>query len=185
VERGGPSIGKVGEWCVESQYLQGCSPHLCLLRTDGLAPVSKYWTYRLHAGVMGLVSWGSCATTWSKPLSPTPRLSWGRGNEVTQDTAGPVCLRSPRLLSGVGACFVLVGTSERLPTRITGDVWSWTIRESSVKSVWRVDRIFPYMVYIDSNRRESWIWVPLVCGSHHVDNVMNSMSLLVTKCCVA
>jgi hypothetical protein len=25
VERGGLSIGKVGEWYVESQYLQGCS----------------------------------------------------------------------------------------------------------------------------------------------------------------
>jgi hypothetical protein len=35
-------------------------------------------------------------------------------------TAGPVCLRSPRLLPSVGACFVLVGTSERLPTWTTG-----------------------------------------------------------------
>jgi hypothetical protein len=33
---------KVGEWYVESQHLQGCRPHLCRLRTDGLAPVSKY-----------------------------------------------------------------------------------------------------------------------------------------------
>jgi hypothetical protein len=49
--------------------------------------------------------------------------------------AGSVCLRSPRLLSGVGACFVLVGTSERLPTRIMGDVWSGTICESSMESV--------------------------------------------------
>jgi hypothetical protein len=50
-------------------------------------------------------------------------------------TAGPVCLRSPRLLSGVGAYFVLVGTSERLPTRTTRDVWSGTIRESSMESI--------------------------------------------------
>jgi hypothetical protein len=27
---------------------------------------------------------------------------------------------------------------------------------------------FPCSVYIDSNRRDSQIWVPLVCGSHHV-----------------
>jgi hypothetical protein len=27
---------------VESRHLQGCSPHLCRLSTDGLAPVSKY-----------------------------------------------------------------------------------------------------------------------------------------------
>jgi hypothetical protein len=37
-------------------------------------------------------------------------------------TAGPVYLRLPRLLLGVGAYFILVGTSERLPTRTTGDV---------------------------------------------------------------
>jgi hypothetical protein len=71
--------------------------------------------------------------------------------------AGSVCLRSPRLLSGVGACFVLVGTSERLPTWITGDVWSGTICESSMESVWRVDQVFSCRVYIYSNRRDSRI----------------------------
>jgi hypothetical protein len=69
---------------------------------------------------------------------------------VTQD-AGPVCLRLPRLLPGVGACFILVGTSERLPTRTMRDVWSETIRELSVKSMWLVDRVFSCRVYIDSN----------------------------------
>jgi hypothetical protein len=34
--------GKVREWHVASQHLQRCSPRLCCLRTDGLAPVSKY-----------------------------------------------------------------------------------------------------------------------------------------------
>jgi hypothetical protein len=48
---------------------------------------------------------------------------------------GPVCVWSPRLLPGVGVCFNLVGTSERLPTQTTGDVWSETIRESSMESV--------------------------------------------------
>jgi hypothetical protein len=72
-------------------------------------------------------------------------------------TAGPVYLQSPRLLSGVGACFVLVGISERLPTRTTRDVWSGTICESSVESVWRIDQVFPCRVYIDSNRRDSRI----------------------------
>jgi hypothetical protein len=67
----------------------------------------------------------------------------------------PVCLRSPRLLLGVEACFILVGTSERLPTWTTGDIWSGTIHESSVESVWRVDRVFPCRVYINSNRRDS------------------------------
>jgi hypothetical protein len=51
--KGRPSVGNVGEWYVESQHLQGCSPHLCRLRTDGLALASKYWTCRSHAGDMG------------------------------------------------------------------------------------------------------------------------------------
>jgi hypothetical protein len=37
----GPLVGKVGESDVESRHLQGCRPHLCRLRTDGLSPVSK------------------------------------------------------------------------------------------------------------------------------------------------
>jgi hypothetical protein len=73
-----------------------------------------------------------------------------------------------------------MGTSERLFTWIMRDVWSGAIHESSMESMWRVDRIFPYRVYIDLNRRDSRILVLLVCGSHHVDNLMNSMSLLVT-----
>jgi hypothetical protein len=36
------SVGKVREWYVESWHLQGCSIHLCRLRTDGFAPPSKY-----------------------------------------------------------------------------------------------------------------------------------------------
>jgi hypothetical protein len=175
---GGPSVGKVGEWCVESRHLQDYSPHLCRLRNDVLAPTSKYWTYRSHAGVMGPVSWCSCVTTWLKPLSPFPRLSWGR-MRWPKTTVRLVYLRSPRLLSGVGAYFVIVETSKRLPTWTTGDVWSGTIRESSVENVSRVDRVFQYRVYIDLNLRDSRIWVPLVCDSHRVDNLTNSMSLLV------
>jgi hypothetical protein len=71
--------------------------------------------------------------------------------------AGPVCLRLPRLIPGLGACFGLVGTSKRLPMRTMVDVWSRTIHESSVKSVWCVDRVFPCRVYIDSNRCNSQI----------------------------
>jgi hypothetical protein len=40
--KGRSSVGKVGEWYVESHRLQGCSRRLCRLRTDGLAYVSKY-----------------------------------------------------------------------------------------------------------------------------------------------
>jgi hypothetical protein len=72
-----------------------------------------------------------------------------------------------------------VGTSERLPMQTMGDVWSGTILKSSMKSVGHVDWVFPCRVYIDSNRRDSRIRVSLVCGSHHVDNLTNSMILLV------
>jgi hypothetical protein len=68
-----------------SRHLQGYSPLLCQLRTDVLAPVSKYWMYRSHAGDMGPVSWSSCVTIGSKPLSLTPGLPHGRKNEATQD----------------------------------------------------------------------------------------------------
>jgi hypothetical protein len=37
VESGGPSIGKDGESDAESRHLQGCSPRLCRLKTNGLA----------------------------------------------------------------------------------------------------------------------------------------------------
>jgi hypothetical protein len=60
VESGWPSIRKAGECDVVSRHLQGCSPHLCRLRTDGLAPMTKYWTYRSHAGDMGPVSLVVC-----------------------------------------------------------------------------------------------------------------------------
>jgi hypothetical protein len=71
-----PSVRKVEEWYVESQHLQGCSPRLCQLRTDGLAP----WVSNvlIACWYMGPISWRSCVTTWLKPLPPpTPRLSCG------------------------------------------------------------------------------------------------------------
>jgi hypothetical protein len=40
--KGRQLVEKVGEWYVESQHLEGCSPHLCRLRTVRLAPASKY-----------------------------------------------------------------------------------------------------------------------------------------------
>jgi hypothetical protein len=72
-------------------------------------------------------------------------------------TVRPVCLRLPRLLPGLGACFILVETSKRLPTWTTGDVWSRTIRELSVESVWHVDQVFSCRVYINLNDHDSRI----------------------------
>jgi hypothetical protein len=47
------SEGKDWESAVAISRFLCCSPHLCRLRTEGLVPVSKYWTYRSHAGVYG------------------------------------------------------------------------------------------------------------------------------------
>jgi hypothetical protein len=52
-----------GVWYGKSA-LQGCSPRLCQLRTDGLAPVSKFWTYRLHAGVYGPIKPMQLVVNW-------------------------------------------------------------------------------------------------------------------------
>jgi hypothetical protein len=49
-------VGKVGEWYVANRHLQGGSPHLCRLRTNGLTPTSKYWMYWSHVGDMGPIS---------------------------------------------------------------------------------------------------------------------------------
>jgi hypothetical protein len=85
-----PPVGKVREWYVESWHIQGCSPHLCQLRTDGLAPVSKYWTYRSHAGVYGPSKSSSWLTTGAW-LTPTASLVWLRretGNGLAGRLAG-------------------------------------------------------------------------------------------------
>jgi hypothetical protein len=57
---------------VVSRHLHGYSPHLCRLRTDGLAFVSKYWTYWSHAGDMGPVSLvvGWSTKAWLFPTAP-------------------------------------------------------------------------------------------------------------------
>jgi hypothetical protein len=39
-KNGGSLVGKSD---VEGRQLQGCSPHLCWLRTDGMTPASKDW----------------------------------------------------------------------------------------------------------------------------------------------
>jgi hypothetical protein len=53
-------LGMSGSRYVASRHLQGCSPRLCRLRIIRLAPVSKYWTYRSHAGDIGPVNLAVC-----------------------------------------------------------------------------------------------------------------------------
>jgi hypothetical protein len=71
---------------------------------------------------------------------------------VTQDDGRASLSLVAKASPGVGVCFVHVGTSESFPMQTTGGVWFGTICKSSVESMWRVDRVFPYRVYIDSIR---------------------------------
>jgi hypothetical protein len=93
-----PLARKVGEWFVESQHLQCCSPHLCQLRTNGLALMSKYWTYRSHVGDMGLVS---LVAYCQQRVRLPPLLQWLALERNWVRTHGSVsrravdCVRSP------------------------------------------------------------------------------------------
>jgi hypothetical protein len=81
------------------------------------------------------------------------------------------------------------------PSKSVGDSWKVAMHwPREICMVWDHTRTkrgmrvaywlgFPCMVYIDSNHRDSQIWVPLVCGSHHIDNLMNLMSLSVIDVC--
>jgi hypothetical protein len=50
------------------------SPHMCRLRTEGLIPVSKYWTYRSHANVYGLSKPSSLSST-EEGFAPTTSIA--------------------------------------------------------------------------------------------------------------
>jgi hypothetical protein len=157
VESGGPLVGKVGEWAMESQHLQGCSPRVSV----------KNWWIGLYEQVldilivcwyMGPVIQCNCVTTSAKPLSPTPRLSWGRKNEVTQDDGWASLFLDTRILLGVGAD--LAGTTWKVAMHWPREirmVWDHTRTERGMHVVcWSG---FPCQVYIDLNHRESRIWV--------------------------
>jgi hypothetical protein len=71
------SEGKGGESVVAILSFLCGSPHLCRLRTYGLIPRSKYWTYRSHVGVYRPSKPSSLPSTdaW---LNPTSSLTWLR-----------------------------------------------------------------------------------------------------------
>jgi hypothetical protein len=119
------------------------------------------------------VSWCSFVTTWLNLLSSMPRLSRGRENEVTQDDSQAsmslVAKTSSRCRRPVLTSW---GLAKICYTCTTCDVWSETMRGSRVESVWHVVHVFPCRLYIDLNHHDSRIWVSLICGSHHVDNLI-------------
>jgi hypothetical protein len=134
-----PLVGKVGEWYVESWHFQGYSPRLSRLRIDGLAPTSKYWTYRSHDGVYG-PSKLSIRLSIDVCLSPLLHwLAWERN-----------WVRTHGLVSW---CASLVGLGEKLDT----EPW---IGQSALSNVigdpWRVAMHWPREIHmvLDHTRTE-------------------------------
>jgi hypothetical protein len=135
---------------------------MCRLRTVRLPSMSKYWTYRSHAGDMGPVNLVACGWWIFDFLHYF--IGW-LGRETVYGSAD----RSVGVLGIVsGALFLRNSDSVQLCRWL---VEGWHVRGSPVGSICRayvdwcvkrtchVGRIFPCRVYIDSNRHDSWIWV--------------------------
>jgi hypothetical protein len=156
------SEGKCGKSVVAILRFICGSPCLCRLRTEGLIPVSKYWTYRSHSGVYGL----------SKPTSWLPTEGWlfpttsmvGSGEKLDTDPwitqSGWGLCRKPFFLGAVDL-FKYVGDCakgchvRRLSTgSVHGAYGDWRGKRTC-----HVDYVFPCKMYIDLNRCDSRIWV--------------------------
>jgi hypothetical protein len=131
--------------------LGGCSPRLCWLRTDGLAPTSKYWTYRSHTGDMGPVRLVACH---QQRVALPPLfwfLSWER-NWV--QTYGSVSRRAVECVRSSGSIYRCWWLHERL---LCVDhvryIWSGTIRGLSVECMWRVGQVSPTAWLSDMSNR--------------------------------
>jgi hypothetical protein len=139
-----------------------------------LAPTSKYWTYRSYTDDIDPVS----LVAGCQPMlvfSPLPHwLLWQRSWVRTCGSDGHRavdCVGSPSS-QGQWICTILLMTSRKVAMHWLREIrmaWDHTQTEHGMRVVcWSS---FPYMVYIDSNHCDSQIWVPLVYGSHHVDNL--------------
>jgi hypothetical protein len=142
--------------------LGGCSPRLCRLRTDGLALVSKYWTYRSHPGNMGLLSLVAYHQQRVALLPLLRCLSWERNCVRTRGSVSQCAgdyVRSP-FSRGQWLCLPLLMTSRKVSMRWQHErrmVWDHTRTEPGMcVACWSS---FLCMVYINLNRRDSQIWV--------------------------
>jgi hypothetical protein len=111
-----PSVGKVGEWFVKSQHLQDYSPRLCQLRTDGLARVSKYWTYWSYADDMDPVCLVACSSIEVRLKRTTSMVMLGEKlRRVPRATQPGWEVESGALFQEQWICPTLLGQRERLP----------------------------------------------------------------------
>jgi hypothetical protein len=117
-ESGDSWLGRSGNGYVVSWHLQDCSPRLGRLRTIRLAPASKYWTYRSHAGDMGPVS---LVAGHRQRVALPQLLQWLARERNWVCTHGSVsrrvgdCVRSP-FSQEQRLCSSLLKTSQKVTT---------------------------------------------------------------------
>jgi hypothetical protein len=170
IETGGSHLGGLvehsegkGEDSVVAipRFLCG-SPRLCQLRTERLVPVSKYWTYWSHAGDMSPIS--LLAYCWQMFGFLHYFIGW-LGREIRY---GPTNRTTGVLWIVLGSIFLRSSDSVQLGRWLVKGYHVWGPPVGSIRRTYmdwrrkrtcRVGWVFPYRMYIDSNRRDSWIWV--------------------------
>jgi hypothetical protein len=155
--------GKGGECDVAILRFLCGSPWLCRLRTEGLVPVSKYWMYRSHADVYGPSKRSSLSST-DGSFTPTASMAalgekLSTDPRIGQSTCCGMC-REPFFSGAVALSIAIADFAKSCHVRglpvgsIRGAYMDWRGKHTC-----HVDRVFPCRVYIDSNCRNSRIWV--------------------------
>jgi hypothetical protein len=162
---GGPvehSEGKGGVSAMAILRFLCYSTRLCRLSTEGLVPMSKYWTYWSHAGDMDQVSLVACCQQMFDFFHCF--IGWlvrETGYRPTDQPAGVLWIVS-------GDLFLQSSDSVQLCRRLMKGCHVWrppTISLHRAYVDWRgkrtydVGQIFSCGVYIDLNHRDSRIWV--------------------------
>jgi hypothetical protein len=143
------------------------SPRLCRLRTEGLALVRKYWTYRSHTGVYG-PSKPSSLLSIEGGFTPTASMATLGEKLGTEPWIGqPACCRLCREPFFLGAVALSITVNDfRKGCHIRGPPIVSVRRvymDWHGKRMCHGGRVSPCMVYIDLNYLDSRIWVT-VCS---------------------
>jgi hypothetical protein len=116
-----PLVGKVREWYVESWHLQGRSPRLCRLRTDGLDPRASI-EHIDHILVYGPSKPCTLSSTeaWLKHTASLADLGekLGMDPQIGQPTCRGLC-REPFFSGAVG--------SVQICQRLAKGCYTWTM----------------------------------------------------------
>jgi hypothetical protein len=157
------SEGKGGESVVAILRFLCGSPCLCRLRTEGLVPVSKYWTYQSHASVYGPSKPSSLLSIEDGFTLTASMTTLGEKLGIDPRIGQPACcgLCQELIFSGAVTLSIVVDDftkgchMRRLPAESVHGVYVDWRR----KCMCHVDWVFPCRVYNDSNCHDSPIWV--------------------------